>query len=190
MFLIANIFYISLSWYDISELVLPIMLCLMEGCCLQGKYWNKGSSRLSWSHHFEMLRSPPWLGWPLWNVCVTNDNGYVPLVVNTFRSFPHSWLITGFVTRLTWRVLLVEQELIILPEHLSSPAVFSGFSFTLSLVLYVCFVDRCLSLCSFSFGNCVVSSSSSIYGFWLLLWYLQTLPQIKAPCCFNALFWW
>ena len=45
--------------------------------------------------------------------CVTNDNGYVPLVVNTSRSFPHSWLITGFVTRLTWRVPLVEQELYI-----------------------------------------------------------------------------
>jgi len=26
---------------------------------------------------------------------VTNDHGYVPLVVNTSRSFPYSWLITG-----------------------------------------------------------------------------------------------
>ena len=26
----------------------------------------------------------------LWNICVTNDHGYVPLVVNTSRSFPHS----------------------------------------------------------------------------------------------------
>jgi hypothetical protein len=24
---------------------------------------------------------------------------YIPLVVNTSRSFPHSWFITGFVTR-------------------------------------------------------------------------------------------
>ena len=37
-----------------------------------------------------------------------------------------------------------------------------------------CFVDRCLSCCPFSFGHCVVCSSS-IYGFWLPLWYLQTL---------------
>ena len=36
------------------------------------------------------------------------------------------------------------------------------------LVLYVCFVDRCLSFCTFSFGHCVVCSSS-IYGFWLPL---------------------
>jgi len=61
------------------------------------------------------LMSPPWLGWSLYNICVTNDHGYVPLVANTSRSFPHSRLITGFVTRLIWWVLLVEEELITLP---------------------------------------------------------------------------
>jgi hypothetical protein len=50
------------------------------------------------------------------------------LVVSTSRSFPHSRLITGFVTRITRRVPLVEQELLTLPEHLSSPPVFSGIS--------------------------------------------------------------
>ena len=58
----------------------------------------------------KILRSPPWLSWPLWNICVTNDHGYVPLVANTSRSFPYSRLITGFVTRLKRRVPLVEQE--------------------------------------------------------------------------------
>ena len=72
----------------------------------------------------------------------------------------------GFVTRLTWRVPQVEQELLTLPEHLSSPPVFSGVRVTRSLVLYVCFEDRCLSFCTFSFGHCVVWSSS-IYRFWL-----------------------
>jgi len=109
--------------------------------------------------------------------CVTNDHGYVPLVVNTSRSFLHSRLIIGFVTRLTRRVPLVEQELLTLPEHLSSPPVFSGVRVTRSLVLYVCFVDPCLSFCTFSFGHCVVCSSS-MYGFWLPLWYLQTLLLI------------
>jgi hypothetical protein len=88
--------------------------------------------------------------------------------------FHHSWLITGFVTRLTRRVSLVEQELRTLPEHPSSPPVFSGVRVARSLVLYVCFVDRCLYFCTFSFGHCVVCSSS-IYVFWLPLWYLQTL---------------
>jgi hypothetical protein len=41
---------------------------------------------------------------------------------------------------------------------------FSGVRVTRSLVLCVCFVDRCLSFCTFSFGHCVVCSSS-IYRF-------------------------
>jgi len=80
----------------------------------------------------KILRSPPWLGWPLWNICVTNDQGYVPLFLNTSLFFPHSWLITGFVTRLTRRVPLMEQELLTLPEHLRSPPVFRGVRVTRS----------------------------------------------------------
>jgi len=63
--------------------------------------------------------------------------------------------------------------------QVSSPPVFSGVRVTRCLVLYVCFVDRCLSICPFSFGHCVVCLSS-IYGFWLPLWYLQTLLQSKV----------
>jgi hypothetical protein len=54
--------------------------------------------------------------------------------------------------------------------------VLSGVRVTQSLVLCVCFVDRCLSFCPFSFGHCVVCPS--IYGFGLSLWYLQTLLYI------------
>ena len=39
--------------------------------------------------------------------------------------------------------------------------VFSGVCVTRSLVLCVCCVDRCLSFCPFSFGHCVVCSSST-----------------------------
>ena len=49
---------------------------------------------------------------------------------------------------------LVEQELPTLLEHLSSPPVLSGVHVTRSLVLCVCVVDCCLSLCTFSFGYC------------------------------------
>ena len=61
------------------------------------------------------------------------------------------------------------------PEFIPS---FSGIRVTRSLVLYVCFVDRYLSFCPLSFDHCVVCSSS-IYGFWLPLWYLQTLLRIR-----------
>jgi hypothetical protein len=116
------------------------------------------------------------------------------IFVNTSRSFPRSWLITGLVTRLTRRVSLVEQEPPTLPEHLSSPPVFSGVRVTRSLILYVfcwslfvflyiffwslcClfFFDiRILITLVVSFGHCVVCSSS-IYGFWLPLWYLLVI---------------
>jgi hypothetical protein len=90
-------------------------------------------------------------------------------------------VITTFVTRLTRRVSLVEQELPTLSKHLSSPPVFSGVRVSQSLVLYECFIDCCLSFCTLSFGHCVFCSSS-IYGFWLPLWYLQTLLVIWSPC--------
>jgi hypothetical protein len=95
--------------------------------------------------------------------------GYVPLVVNGHFLIHHR-----FVTRLTRRVALFDQELLTLPVHLSSLPVFSEVRVTRSLVVCVCFVDRCLSFCTFSFAHFVVCSSS-IYGFWLPLWYLHTL---------------
>jgi hypothetical protein len=65
---------------------------LDRGYCWQGSYWTKGSSWLSWSHHFEsfMFATMSWL---------TNIeyHRYVPLVVNTSRSCPQSWFISGFV---------------------------------------------------------------------------------------------
>ena len=87
--------YMSLSWYDIPKLVVPIRISLIEGYCHQGSYWTKDSYWLSWSHHFESftVATMTWLT-VIWNNCVTNDHGYVPLIVNTPRSFPHSWLVT------------------------------------------------------------------------------------------------
>ena len=65
---------------------------------------------------------------------------------------------------LTRGVSLVEQELLTLLEHLSSSRFVIGFVL-LDLLLYrVCFVDRCLSFCPFSFGHCVVCPSL-MYGF-------------------------
>jgi hypothetical protein len=58
----------------------------------------------------------------------------------------------------------MEQKLLTLPKQLSSPPVLSESRVTRFLILCVCYVDRCLSFCTFSFGHCVVCSSS-IYGF-------------------------
>jgi hypothetical protein len=68
----------------------------------------------------------------------------------------------AFVTRLKRRVLLVEQELLTLPGHLSPPRVSVRFVL-LDLLFCACYLDRCLAFCTFSFGHCVVCSS--IYDF-------------------------
>ena len=106
-----------------------------------------------------------------YEISVTNDHRYVPLVVSTSQSFPRSWLVTGFVTR----------------GSEFTPG-FSGVRVTRTLVLYVCFVDRYLSFCTFSFGHCVVCSSS-IYGFLLPLWYLQTLLNSSESWISNDHSW-
>lgn len=46
-----------------------------------------------------IVRSPPWLGQPLQNVCVRNAHRYDPFITITIQSFPHPWLITEVVTR-------------------------------------------------------------------------------------------
>jgi hypothetical protein len=93
---------------------------------------------------------------------LTNFNIDVPLVVSTSRFLSHSWLITGFVTRITRRVPLVAQELLSFRNtwiHRRS--------------LVICVVV-CRSSLSFFIWSCV-SVPSSIYGFWF-----QTLLQIKC----------
>ena len=69
--------------------------------------------------------------------------------------------------------ILVEHELFALPSHLCSSPILSGVRVTRSLVLCVCFVDRCLYLCIFFCPLCCLFFF--IYGFWLPLCYLQTL---------------
>ena len=101
------------------------------------------------------LRLSHWLGLPIWNICVANDHGYVQPVENTFRFFRHSWFVTGFVTRLTWRV----------------PLVYLDRQF-----YKCCFVDSCLSF--FSCPLCTLSFDLRIL---ITFWYLKTLLMSVRP---------
>jgi hypothetical protein len=103
-----------------------------------------------------------------------NNNGYVPFVIITIRSFPHSWLIIGFVTRVTLRaLLLVKQELLnCFGATEFIPTVCSVVRVIQPVVFLCSFVDQCLSVCPFALGHCIVCRL--IYGFWLPLWYLHT----------------
>ena len=86
----------------------------------------------------------------------------------------------GWFTR---RVPPVEQEMLTLPEHLSSPPVLVG-SVLFNLLFSVwCFVDYCLSFYPFSVVHCVFCSS--IYELWLPLWYPHNDITITGGLCTN-----
>ena len=102
----------------------------------------------------------------VYEVAVSQMTTFVPFVVITIQFFLHSWLIIGFVTRVTRRVPHLEQELRTFPKHLSSIPVFSGVRVTRSLVLCVMFY-RSLFVPLFFFCHCVVFPSP-IYDFNLI----------------------
>ena len=93
--------------------------------------------------------------------------------------FPGHFLIhhlSRFVTRLPRRVSLLPT----LPEQPSSPPYcVRGSCYSILVLCFLCFVDRCLSCCSCSFGLCVVCSSS-IYRFWLLFGIFKFFSKFKG----------
>ena len=90
------------------------------------------------------------------------------IYVSCFHLYTKCFVTDIFDAHMSTRGVLKQIYLIMFMFTLG---VFQWGSVTRSLVLCVCFVDRCLSFCTFSIGHCVVCPS--IYGFWLPLWYLQ-----------------
>jgi hypothetical protein len=104
----------------------------------------------------------------LWDIWVTNDHDYVPFVVIIIWPFSYWWLITGFLTRITRQVAQVTPEQLIPPVHISLSSVVAR-----SVGFYIVLSHPCVSVCLFSLGRCIFSSS--IYGFWLPSWCLQAV---------------
>ena len=124
--------YISLRWYDIPELMVPIRISLITRKLLnQGFLLVKLKSSLR--KFYPVLSSFT----TYYRICKKSNTTGVTSGAGT--AYPSG-----------------------APEFTSC---FSGVRVTRSLVLYVCFIDRCLSFCTFSFGHCVVCYSS-LYGFW------------------------
>jgi hypothetical protein len=93
---------------------------------------------------------------------------YVRILVSTTISISISCRLT--VTR---RVSLMEQELLILLEHICSPPVFSGVRVNRSLVLCVMLCRSLLVILSFSFGHCIVCPSIDGFGLPLCIFNLS-----------------
>ena len=107
---------------------------------------------------------------------------YVAKITTNMFHLPHAlagpFLIHDLSTRVTRWVPLVEQELFTLWDHL-------GVRVTWSLAFCVVFCRSLFSLFVFLFCYGVVCPSS-IYGFLLHIWYLQTLLIWSS----LSLYWW
>jgi hypothetical protein len=97
----------------------------------------------------------------------------------------------GFVTRLTRRVPLVEQKLLTLPEHLSPPRLLVGFVLLdLLFYMYVLFLYRCLSFCTFLLLAIVLSVllrfTNSDYPFDIFKLFLYSIEHLilRIEDCF------
>jgi len=99
----------------------------------------------------------------------------VPTVlINSF----FKWILNSFTMAISfdWKqdmyiyIILWSRHWFSLPEHPSSPPVFCGVCVARSLVLCVCFVDRCLSFCPFSFGHCVFVCRSLFVLLYFFFW--------------------
>ena len=99
------------------------------------------------------------------------------------HSLSHPWVIIGFVRRVTWRVPLVEQEVLTFTEHLSSPLLCNEVCVAQSLVFCGVF---CRSLLFLSFYNiCSLPSYClSLFDLWLLV---TTLLSSNFSQFFNQL---
>ena len=92
---------------------------------------------------------------------------------NVIKAYYIHWvLVQVYISGLSCCVN--ELERLALTEHLSS---LSGVRVTRSFGVCVCFVDRCLSffLSFLLWPLCCLSFFDLRYGFWLPLWYLQTI---------------
>jgi hypothetical protein len=101
----------------------------------------KSSLRQFYNRHHDLVNR--------FEISLSHTTTCVRLVVSTSWSFTHSWHVTGFVTRVARRMPLVEQELPTIPEHLSSPLIFSGFRVSRSVFFCVLFCRSLFVLLSF-----------------------------------------
>ena len=63
--------------------------------------------------------------------CGQGDYGYVPFVVDTISFMSSFMAFTGFLTWVARRMILLEKELLTLPENMNLPTDCSWFYFVL-----------------------------------------------------------
>ena len=110
----------------------------------------------------------------------TNDHRYILFLVITIRTFPHSWHINRYVTRLTRLVATSGTG----TDYLSRVPEFTHkWSSCCSTFSFLCSILKII-VRSFVFRHCIVYPSS-IYILWLPIWYLQTFYAFHYTNVFS-----
>ena len=86
----------------------------------------KSSLPKFYGYHYDLVSS--------YIISFTNEHECIPFFVIKIRPCPYLWLILRFVTRVTWRASIVEEELFTLLGHFRSHPVFWGIRIAQSLV--------------------------------------------------------
>ena len=113
------------------------LILLVEETGLPGEYRRPVIGHWQILSHYVVSSTPCHL---IRSICFTNDHGSVPFVIITIRSFPLSWLITGFVIGVTQRVSHMEQELFTLPEFTPVFNCVRGVRFCKGFMFYSCYL--------------------------------------------------
>ena len=143
------------------SLLLPINATYLEG--KQQMAMLQSSVRTNW------VSKPKE---PICGIVTLNDLSY------TVCRLPQKKLITEFVTRVTRRVPLMEQELLTLPEHLSPPPVFNGIRVHRPLVFCVMLCRSLFVLFHFAIVMSFLRFTDSDYSFGIFKLFLRaTVPQ-------------
>jgi hypothetical protein len=117
-------------------------------------------------------------------------HGYASFVVISIRTFLHSLLVTWSVIKVIWRVSLLEQELLTIPDHLCFPRDFDFLCVAQSLGFCVVFC-RSLYVWPFCFGHCIVCPFSSccylfrIFNRWLCTFF--SILSFKNTCFWKPM---
>jgi len=129
-FMVTNILYWLEEW--VSDCCLRLfIICLYIFCHLRSRYQEERlgipSSEFNPPHFCACSMPGPWFPTSLKKYALKNE-GVVSIVnIMTNAKLAKIMYITRFVTRVTWRVPLVEQELLTLQKHPSSPVFLLGF---------------------------------------------------------------
>jgi len=130
----------------------------------------------------EIIWSPPWFGWPLRNICFTDENGYVPSTLLGYSLFHRICLLPELTWSARW-VSYKKQEMLTLPVHLISPQFLRG---PCRSSFYRCSFGYCIVLVCMCLSCSDIAIPFGLLFSWLTVWFLPPFSLVPIKQHFWA----